>query len=159
MMEPSPAELSPPAGSSLAPWQKSLLNNLSHKRSVLALCQYYQRHSPDDEIEFVALMDEWAAEYPEEVADLSRLLRLYDMPPSEAEMQRHLVRDGRARRTTLARLEMLLGLAQANARWYQRELDRQPPPDIAALWSGLLTAEQQRIARMSVLIHPEARPT
>lgn len=159
MMEPSPAELSPPAASSPAPWAKSLLHNLSHKRSVLALCQYYQRNSPADEVAFAALMDEFVAAYPEELADLSRLLRLYDVPPSEAEMQRHLVRDGRARRTTQARLEMLLGLAQANSRWYQRELSRQPPSDVAALWTGLLTAEQQRIQAMSALLHPESAIT
>lgn len=158
-MESSPAELSPPPASQPVAWQKSLLNNLSHKRSVLALCQYFQRNSPADEIEFVALMDEFASAYPEEVADLSHLLRRYDVPPSEADMQRHLVRDGRARRTTQARLEMLLGLAQANAHWYQRELGRQPPPDIAALWTSLLAAEQQRIQRMTALLHPESATT
>lgn len=158
-MASSPTELSSPAASQPALWQRSLLNNLSHKRSVLALCQFYQRNSPTDEVAFLALMDELVAQYPEEVADLSRLLRLYDVPPSEAEMQRHLVRDGRARRTIQTRLEMLLGLAQANAHWYQRELDRQPPPDIAALWTSLLAAEQDRIQRINAIVHPESAAT
>ncbi|QLQ07862.1 MAG: hypothetical protein HZY76_18915 [Anaerolineae bacterium] len=157
-MESSLADVSP----SEAPptvWQKSLLNNLSHKRSVLALCQYYQRHSAIDEVAFMALMDELIAAYQEEVADLSHLLRLYDVPPSEAEMQRHLVRDGRARRTTQTRLEMLLGLVKANAHWYRRELGRQPPPDIAALWTSLLAAEQSRVEHISILMDPESALT
>ena len=158
-MEPSPTELSPPAAPQPAVWQRSLLNNLSHKRSVLALCQFYQRNTPTDEVDFLALMDEFVAQYPEDVADLSRLLRLYDVPPSEAEMQRHLVRDGRGRRTTQARLEMLLGVAQANAHWYQRELNRQPPPDVAALWTSLLAAEQQRIQRIDTIVHPQSATT
>lgn len=153
-MEPSPLE-QPPVTAQLSAWQNSLLTNLAHKRTVLAVCQYFQRNAPVEETTFVALMDELIETYREEIADVSRLLRLYDVPPSQAEIQRHLVRDGRSRRTTLTRLELLLGLAQANAHWYQRELGRQPPPDIAAQWESLLAAENERVERVSAILHPE----
>ena len=157
-MELSQSE-SPLVSAQLSGWQKSLLANLSHKRTVLAVCEYYQRHALETETTFVALMDELLEAYREEIADLSRLLRLYDVPPSQAEFHRNLVRDGRSRRTTLTRLELLLGLSQANAHWYQRELERQPPPDIAALWNSLLAAENQRIQRVTTILQPESSAT
>ena len=158
-MEPTKSELALPTSSEMTSWQRSLLSNLGHKRTILTLCQYYQRHAPAEEIDFVALMNELLEIYPEEIADLSRLLRLYDVPPSEAEVLRHQVRDGRNRRTTLTRLEFLLSLTRANASWYQREVQREPPPDITALWTALLAADNERIQRFGGLLNPESSPT
>lgn len=143
----------------LTPAQRSLTVNLRQKRTLLTICEYYQRHAAAAEAEIGTWLDNLVDALRAEIADISRLLRLYDVPPASVYAARSQVDEARYVKSREARLALLLARVKATMRWYEHELAADPPGDVAELWTEFLAAEQQRvqqIERMLAEVQPAA---
>lgn len=136
----------------LTPVQKSLTINLRQKRTHLAICEFYQRHEAAAEAEIAAWLDDLVEALRAEVADLSRLLRLYDVASAGVYAVRNQVDEARYVKSREARLTLLLTRSQTTSRWYEQELSIHPPDDVALLWTEFLAAEQQRVQQIQQML-------
>lgn len=136
----------------LTPAQRSLAVNLRQKRTLLTICEYYQRHAAAAEAEIGTWLDNLIDALRAEIADISRLLRLYDVPPAGVYAVRSQVDEARYVKSREARLALLLARMTATMRWYEHELATHPPDDVAELWTEFLAAEQQRVQQIQAML-------
>lgn len=136
----------------LTPVQKGLLTHLRQKRTMLAACEYFQRHTPTAETPKDPWLDAMIEMLRTEVADLSRMLRLYDMPSAAVYTMRYQVDEARNSKDRGSRLTFLLTRSRAMMRWIEQELETHPPDDVAQLWTEFLAAEQQRVQQIEAML-------
>lgn len=136
----------------LTPIQRSLIANLRQRRTILAVCEHYQRSQNEDDAPLLPWLDELIEGLRTELGDLSRLLRLYDLAPAQIYAMHSQVDEGRYQKGRAARLGFLLGRARSAVRWYEQQLAAQPPADAAELWGQLLAAEQLRMQEIETLL-------
>lgn len=143
----------------LTPVEKSLMVNLRQKRTLLTICEYYQRNAAAAEAEMAIWMDELAETLRSDMADISRMLRLYDLSSADVYAVRSQVDEARYVRSREGRLDLLRGRSYATIRWYQQELGAQPPDDVAALWNAFLASEQERVQQIEQMLTESTNAT